>query len=176
VPKRPSKATDEAKRLANAANSAPIDLARALWNAERQQPGAARELARSSGLGLRKAYYLLQIWGRLSGLRLSRSTMARVGWTKLALVANHAEPGAEKDALDLAEQHTAKELETYLRTHKAPPGKTHSLLFRFTPKQHRHLTAVLQQYGAKPVTKGKGLVNKEAALIRALRDLPPPQT
>jgi hypothetical protein len=169
---RLSAAYRKAEELATRKNAAPVELAEALWEAEQREPGGLRSLSESTGLGLRRAYYLLGIWDRFAHLHMPKWLLVDVGWTKLALVAKHSPPGMERSWLDLAQRNTVKELETaFLHGGQRDGPKAHSILLRLTPSQYKVFSAVLPKYGAKPPKKGKGLVNKELALTRALREL-----
>ncbi|MBB4201058.1 hypothetical protein CCR94_11330 [Rhodoblastus sphagnicola] len=158
----------EVKRLANERDTTSIELAEALWQAEQTTPGTWAEIVSSTRLERRKAYALLQIWGRFAGLDVPRELLIDVGWTKATLVARLAEPGTELGWLDLANGITAKELEATLRGEERAQEKMHSVLFRLTPAQHALLTKVLLKHGATRPPKGKGLCGKEAALMKAL--------
>ena len=99
---RKSTTLSKAIELAERINVAPIDLAEALWKAEQRNPGCLQEIIADTGLGRRKAYYLLSIWDRFAQLGFPRGLLAEVGWTKLAIVAKYAGPGAEAGWLDLS--------------------------------------------------------------------------
>jgi hypothetical protein len=167
-------AIKRARRLAGQPSTGSIDLAEALWNAERAEPGSVRKLVAETGLGSRKAYYLLKTWDRFAQVDVSRGLLAEIGWTKAALIASYAPPGTEASWLEHARIGgiTAKELEGRLRGDGWGKPKGHSVLLRLTPSQYRTLTRVLQRFGAKPVRKGRGFVDKERALIKALGQIP----
>ena len=161
-----------AKRLAGQPSTASIDLAEAIWKAERAQPGSLRQLVADTGLGLRKAYYLLKIWDRFASLDLPRERLAEVGWTKLTLIATLAPPGTEVSWLELAARgSTAKELEAKLKGAGWGKAKAHSVLLRLSPSQYRTFARILQKFGAQPAKKGRGLVDKERALMKALGEI-----
>jgi hypothetical protein len=140
---RSTQAISRAKRLAASKNSTPIDLAEALWKTERANPGTLGEIISETGLGRRKAYYLMQVWDRFADLEVPRWLLVNVGWTKLALVAKYSEPGAELGWLDLAQRNTAKELEAVMKGGAADRPKAHSVLLRLTPTQYKVFAAVL---------------------------------
>lgn len=159
-----------ARRLAAQPKAAPVDLAEALWKAEKARPGSLRKIVDETGLGLRKAYCLVKMWERFAHLDLSRALLAEVGWTKLTLIATYAPVGTEATWLELAKSggSTAKELESRLKGAGWGAQKAHSVLLRLTPTQYKTFARVLQEFGARPARKGKGLVDKERALIKAL--------
>jgi hypothetical protein len=165
-------AIKRARRLAGQPSTASFDLAEALWNAERAQPGSVRQLVAETDLGSRKAYYLLKTWDRFAKLDVSREVLADIGWTKAALIASYAPPGSETNWLELAGEITAKDLEGRLRGGGWGKPKGHSVLLRLSPSQYRIFTRVLRRFGAKPAGKGRGLVDKERALMKALGEIP----
>ena len=165
-------ALNRARRLAGRPSTASLELAEAIWKAEQARPGSLRRLVAETGLGLRKAYYLRKIWERFAHLDVSRERLAEVGWTKLTLIATYAPSGAEARWLDLATTGaTAKELESRLKGAGWGKPKAHSVLLRLSPSQYRTLAGMLQKFGARPARKGRGLVDKERALMRALERL-----
>lgn len=169
---RLSAAYRKAEELATRANAAPIELAEAIWVAEQQEPGSLKRIVDNTGLGLRKAYYLLGIWERFANQNISREVLVDVGWTKLSIIAKHPNEGIDEGWVDHGQRYTAKELEAFLlQGGPQDKPKAHSILLRLTPSQYKVFAAVLPKYGAKPPKRGKGLVNKEQALTRALRDL-----
>jgi hypothetical protein len=164
-----SKAFRRAKKLAGSPNSTPIDLAQALWEAEAALPGSLKEIIFGTGVGRRKAYYLVKVWERFASFPKPR--LAAIGWTKLTVIATHSQPGSEARALDLAEVTTVKDLERALQDGSSPGVAFKSVLLRLTPGQHRLFASALVKYGATKSTNGRGFANKEGALIRALRTL-----
>lgn len=161
-----------AKRLAGQPSTTSIELAEALWKAEKAQPGSLRQLVAENGLGIRKAYYLLKIWERFAALDVPRERLAEVGWSKLTLIASYAPPGTESHWLELAAGgDTAKELEAKLKGAGWGKAKAHSVLLRLSPTQYRTFARVLQKFGAQPAKKGRGLVGKERALMKALGEI-----
>lgn len=168
---RRSSAVGKAKQLAMVRNAAPIDLAEALWKADQTEPGSVAEIIEETGLGRRRAYYLLQVWDRFAQAGYSKAELAEVGWTKLAIVAKYLPPGMEAAGYDLAQRNTAQQLPVILQGGSQSLPRPHSVLLRLTPSQYKLFAAVVLKHGATPAKKGKGLANKERALIRALRQL-----
>lgn len=109
-------AVQKAKDLARRTNAASIDLAKALSVAEQQQPGNLKEMIAGAALRQRRGYNLLEIGNRFADPRYTRDELARIGWTKLVVIARCTAPGAEADGIDLARRHTAKELEEILKS------------------------------------------------------------
>ena len=164
------------QRLAARADDGSLELAEALYDARalpkttRSGPPSFADLVEITRLSRRTVHYLIAIWERFEGLNIPPDRLARVGWTKLAVIAGLCEPGEELKALDVAETHTIKELPAVL---KGTPmkAKARTILFRLTPKQHTQFELVLLAHGAEHPKKGRGLVRKEAALMRALSQI-----
>lgn len=168
---RADAAVRDARELVLRPDSTPLDLAEALWRAEKQKKGNIARIVEETGLGHRKALYLKKVWQRFAGQDIPRHLLVDVGWTKLALIESLTDPGADLGWLDLAQRNTVKELDAILRGGRQDKPKAHSVLLRLSPRQYRTFASVLLQYGAKPAAKGRGLKNKEAALIKALSEL-----
>lgn len=166
-----------ARKLAAQIDATPIDLAEALWKAEKAQPGYIRQIVKEDGARLkyRRARYLVSVWDRFAGLGFPRELLARVGWTKLALIARHCPAGMEASWLEFAQpgRSTVKELEEKLKNGGWGKPKAHSMLLRLSPAQNETLVRVLLKFGAKVAKNGRGLVGKERALIEALGHLTP---
>ena len=151
---------------------ADLELAQALYEAEHRLPGSLRRIIAETGLGRRKAYYLVSIWKRFADLGVPFVELAAVGWTKLAIIAREAQPGQERVALDMARQTTARDLPRALRKGKAQDLPRHSVLLRLSPTQYQVFAQALACFGAQSPRRGRGLVGKERALIRALGAIP----
>ena len=104
------------EELATRDNDGTIEFAKALSDlrALPKPPGGERltlnELAAHTKLSKRAVCYLLKVWRRFSDLDIPRDRLARIGWTKLAAIAENCDPGDEENALALAEACTLKEL------------------------------------------------------------------
>jgi len=164
-------AVRKAKALAQRRDSSPFDLAEALWCAEREGKGSIARIVEETGLGSRRARYLRKVWGRFAGQGIDRDLLEDVGWTKLALIESLTSPGVDPGWLDLAQRNTVKELDAILRGGRQDKPKAHSVLLRLSPRQYKTFASVLLQFGAKPAKKGRGLRNKEAALMKALSSM-----
>ena len=124
------------------------------------------KLVTKSGLGSRKAYYLVEIHRAFYGLGVSRTRLKKIGWTKLQVIAKKVTKHNVDELLDLCESHTARQLAVLLRGEK-PITNAHCVLMYFTPKQYAELEDALKEHGAKKA--GRGLLDKEDALIRLIR-------
>lgn len=161
-----------AAELALRPHVADLELADALWRAEEAAPGSLMRVVARSGLGRRKAYYLVAIWRRFATLPVERALLARVGWTKLAIIARAVPAGEERAALDIALATTSRDLPRVLKGGPREARRRHSVLLHLSPTQYQVFAQALAQFGAGPPKKGRGLVGKERALIRALGAIP----
>jgi hypothetical protein len=167
--KRQSQARKRVEQLAAKVDENPIELAKALWELENEEPGSLKEVVKTTGLGQRKAYYLRSIWERLGRLDIPAERLAEAGWLKLSILARHCKPGKERKGVALALKHTAVELPSIIQGAAPPRQKPHSVLLRLNAAQYKTFTAALLKFGAQPAGRGRGVAGKEAALIRALR-------
>jgi hypothetical protein len=161
------------ERLARTPDHGALELAEVLAEArtlphppEGDRPPLA-ELMQITGLSRRAIGYLIKVWDRFGNLDIPSDRLAKVGWTKLAVIADACEPGDELDALALAESSTVKDLPRLLKS-GTKPGKRRTVLLRFTEGDYEIFEAVLLANGARRPKKGRGLANKEKAVIRAL--------
>jgi len=130
------------------------------------RPGLA-ELVEISKLSRRAVGYLIKVWERFGSLNIPRKRLSDIGWTKLAIIAEHCEAGEELTALILAETCTAKELPARL---KGGPKrkKMRTVQLRFTPTQYKTFETTLLANGARLPKKGWGLACKEQALMKVI--------
>jgi hypothetical protein len=150
-----------------------FELAEAMteWRAAPKPPDGDRptldDLIELTKLSRRTIYYLLKVWQMVDDLGIPRHRLVRIGWTKMAVLAEKCEPGGVKDALELAETHTAKELPDALKG-TLPKRKARTVKLRLTPRQYDQFAAVLLAHGARPPKRGWGLSGMEKALMKAL--------
>ena len=157
--------------LAGAVNERPLELAEVLFNlralgADAERPTFA-DLIELTKLSRRTLGYLISVWERFGDLDVPNERLSRVGWMKLAIIAEKCEPGKEFEGLALAETCTVKELPALLLGKKKKP-KMHSILLRLTDDQYRAFANVLVAHGAKRPKRGRGVSGKERALMKAL--------
>ena len=157
-------------------NSTPIDLAKALWEADQEEPGSLQAIVNKTDLGRRRAFYLKQIWARFADLDIDRSLLVDLGWKKLSLVAKWSKPGKERRGLKLAQDYTSRELEMILRGGTAEMAEAHSVLLWLDPPQYKVFADVLLKFGATYAGKSKALVGREEALTQALGTILDQQT
>jgi hypothetical protein len=152
--KRSSAVLKKVLKLADTANENRIELALALCELEEAKPGEVAKLVKTRPKERRKLYYLLDVgkWLRPVGQPMSR--YAAIGWTKLAILAEHSRnhPGtvSARKGLTYAEQCTAKELPAVLDGAPLPEkGKKshHSVHFRLTFMQYKVFEAAMRKNG-----------------------------
>jgi hypothetical protein len=89
----------------------------------------------------------------------------KIGWTNLQIIARHVTPDTCEKLLQLAETHTAKNLEKIMRGEEPILGGRSVLLF-FTEEQFATFSQAILMHGS--IANGDGFIGKEAALIAAL--------
>ena len=130
------------------------------------KPDAFTMAAKAAGIGLRKAYGLVQIHRRFGSKAAWQARLEKIGWTRLYIAARaDPEKWSTKQLLDLAEAHTAHDLEVILKG-DTPPQNARVVVLRFTPEQYAVFENAVLAHGAEAV--GKGLKGRERALIKAL--------
>ena len=140
-----------------------LELARALRAPQKSDPGAFAQVFATSVIGRRLAYYLVSIGRAFDGLPVVDARLEQIGWTKLAIIAPHVGLMNVGELLDLAEDHTAFELQGF--ADDMPRQEDHCVLLRMTEADYALFLDVMTAFGA--TRKGRGLANKEKAL-RAL--------
>ena len=158
---------------AKQAGTGSLDLAALLWEARNPPPLSARkpatydDLIEATNLKRRTLIYLVQVWDRFGSLGIDKDRLERIGWTKLAIVAETCDPGNEEAALDLAEKYTAKELPPLLKGSPARKKK-HVVVLRLSHSDYIDFRDALLEHGAKKAKNKVGLAGKEAALMKAM--------
>lgn len=159
---------DKIEFVADWAGDGFLLAARRLREIQDKKPEAFAAVAQYLGVRLRKAYYLAQIDRTFDSLGVNGNRLAAIGWSKVRLLCDHVTPGNVEDLLSLAELSTVRELKLFLKQQFPVPGMR-SVLFYLEPEQYDIFEKVLIAHGAIKV--GRGLVDKEAALMRVLADL-----
>ena len=124
------------------------------------------KVVKQAKLGSRKAYYLVGLAKQLRGARLPGKRLEAIGWTKARIIAEHVDRHNALFLLALAEQHTARDLAFLVRGAHSSPPPTRCVLLYFNPRQYRAFEKAVVHHGA--VRRGRGLVNKEQALVRLI--------
>ncbi len=142
-----------------------IELGSHLRYLQENEPEEFRALLSQPQLGRRKGYYLVEIDRAFAGSAAPEKRLSKIGWTRLQIIARHVTPDNCEKLLQLAETHTAKNLEKIMRGEEPVLGGRTVLLF-FTGEQFAAFSQAILKHGA--VANGDGFIGKEAALIAAL--------
>jgi hypothetical protein len=122
-------------------------------------------VAKSLGIGRRKAYHLVQLDRSFHSLGISPDQLRAIGWTKLALLAPHVDADNVHNLLNFAEVLTAYELKMHLRGEMVGPD-TRAVVMYLDKGQYEIFEAAVVKAGA--IRHPKCLLNKEAALMEVL--------
>lgn len=170
---------DDPKKAALALAAKPTKtfhaFARALSRAHSDDPSFLHEVARVAMIKRRALFYLSSVGRLLDDYDITDEQAERIGWTKLQIVARHTanQPGriSRRDMqakLEIASRTPADRLHEALEQQETP-RPLRSVLLRLTAKQYADVEAALIACGA--TRRGKGLVDKEEALVRLARTL-----
>jgi hypothetical protein len=143
-----------------------LELASVLRRLQENDPEKFKDFVKASGMGLRKAYYLVQVDKVFKPFHVPKKRLRELGWTKLMVLSKHVKKTNYLELLDFAEKHTVKELEAYVKGGKVEDN-AHSVLMYFNDQDYDELVDALVAHGA--VRQGRGLVNKEQALISLIK-------
>jgi hypothetical protein len=150
-----------------------LQLARGLAEVRHQLPERFSDLIKQSGLNSRRAYYLIEMAEHLSrleaqGVRLDEERLQRIGWSKLRVIARHLTPRNVGQWLEWAERETIRELVARVHGEK-PAAKEHVIVLHFTPEQYQAFEEAILANGGMRNRKGRGLQNKEQALVNIIQ-------
>jgi hypothetical protein len=158
---------ENAVRLSDRPEDTFPKLARALAKLYAHDKNLLRQFLGASTMGRRKAYYLIELGKRIQGLKLPEKRLKRIGWTKMQVLAKHLTLANADDLLARAEANSAQKLAAMLRGEQCRE-RARCVLLYFSPRQYREFErAVLSHGGSR---SGRGLVAKEEALIKAIRE------
>ena len=144
-----------------------LDLARALTAMYAQDKALLGRYIAESGIGRRKAYYLLDLGKRLADLGLPDKRFEEIGWTKLQIIGKQLTRRNAETLLAWAEECNAPQLAARVRGEA--PSKTHCVLVYFSPAQYRQFErAILTSRGKR---SGRGLGGKEDAIMSMVRSV-----
>jgi hypothetical protein len=164
-----SELKDEILSLASHADRRFLILAKRLRMLHDMDRSLFREVIEQARLGSRKAYYLMELADRFRGTRLPAKRLEAIGWTKAQVIAKHLTRHNALSLIELAEQHNTRDLTLIMqgRSSSAPaPSPARCVLMYFSPHQYRAFEKAILQHGA--VRRGRGLANKEKALLRLI--------
>jgi len=174
APKHPSGVLNRIAKLLDTPREDWIELALRLAKLEDAKPGSVADLGSARPSERRKLYYLLSVGRWMTPIGQPKSRFARIGWTKLAILAEYTGPLAARSLLAHAEKHTAAELPAILKMGSSArvPEKRRVVTLRLTARQYQVFETAVLAHGAAKAGRGRGLANKEVGLLAALRKLP----
>ena len=144
-----------------------LDLGKSLRQLLDRDPDMFKKVVDATDLGTRKAYYLVNISNWFDPLAVSKKRLLAIGWTKLEKIGKHVTKQNVDELLTLAETSNVKQLEAHMRG-ETPPTNAACVLMYFDQKNYKLLEDVLVQHGGGK-RSGRGIENKEEALVRVLR-------
>lgn len=157
------------------ANNSIMGMGKKIWEAQNHDKEPLEKISKFLDIKSRKAYYLALLWERFGSRTGQFDKLEKIGWSKLAIIAEHARPGDEERYLDFAETTTTKELAEMFKLGGtlvlAGQEKKRTVLMRFTVAEYAVLEKALKAYGASSAKKGKGLVNMEQATLKIIHEL-----
>jgi len=133
--------------------------------AQDYDPEEFAQIAKLGGVSLRCAYHFAKIDRAFGDLAIDQGRLLGIGWTKLAVIADHVSTSNYEQLLELAETSTVRELARIVQSKLPVPGERCILLY-LKPGQFAVFEKAILANGGKKA--GKGLARKEAALIKAL--------
>ena len=142
-----------------------LDLARSLRQLLDRDPDLFKKVIDKSNLGSRKAYYLVNISRWFNDVPVGKARLRKIGWTKLQVIGPHVTAQNVDELIELAENNTTAQLKQLMRGEQ-PLTNAHCVLMYFSPQQYEKFEDVLVKNGG--TRSGRGILNKEEALIRAL--------
>jgi hypothetical protein len=142
-----------------------LDLAKSLRQLRDRDPELVRKVWSKTGLGSRKAYYLINIDEQFSGLPVGKARLKKLGWTKLQLIGQNINADNADELLTMAENHTAAQLKQLVKGEK-PVTNAHCMVLYFSQEQYAELEPILLANGG--TKSGRGILDKERALLNAL--------
>ena len=127
---------------------------------------AFKQVVRSSKLGERKAYYLIQIDRAFSKIPAPKSRLKRIGWTKLRTLSPYITRENYGALLKNAEALTDKKLEALLLG-KPVDEPTKAVLMYLTETENAQFEGALALFGG--VRSKRGMSNREEAVMAMAR-------
>jgi hypothetical protein len=146
-----------------------VKAARLLRLAYDQHPDLFDQVLKLGGIKRRKALYLVEIDRKLGGLSLDKQRLDRIGWTKTQIIAGHIDAQNATELLNLAERNAAHELK--LMMEGGHGSKKRCAILYLEKSDYAVFEDVLIAHGA--IRSGRGLSDKEEALMLALSKLSP---
>lgn len=123
------------------------------------------QLLEGTKISRRSAIYWIDIDRIYSRFEVADDRLARIGWSKLSLMARHLTPRNVEEWLAFAESGTANQVRARIR--QAEPSR-HHVVFKLSAAENAILTAALVANGARAAGKRR-LIDKETALMELCR-------
>jgi hypothetical protein len=159
---------DKSMDLAKDVDDNFLDLARTLRQLYDRDRDLLKKVWEKTNLGSRKAYYLVNIDRWFGKLPVGKGRLKAIGWTKLQVIGPFVNEQNLEELLGLAENNTVEQLKALMKGEE-PITNAHCVLMYFSPKQYEQLETVLLSHGGS--RSGRGILNKENALMKALSKL-----
>jgi hypothetical protein len=146
-----------------------VELAASLYKLREADPARVSDFLAASRISRRKAQYLLAIHETFKDA--DKAILAELGWTKLLVIEPIARKGDRTidQLLEAALGRTAADLKRFLAD-TAVASRPRSMLLYFTDDEYDRLRKVLLANGAKASVKGKGLIDKEQAIMKLVEE------
>ena len=157
---------DKALSLTSNVDDNFLELARSLRQLLDRDHDLFRNVISKTGLGSRKAYYLVAISRAFDPLPLTKARLRKAGWTKLYILAPHVDEANVEALIELAETNSTAQLRALMKGEK-PPANAHCMLMYFSPKDFKVVADALVKHGG--VRSGRGILHKEEALLRFIK-------
>lgn len=142
-----------------------LEAARLLRELRDDSPAQFTEVVEAMKIGKRRAYYLAQIDRQFGALGINPARLYEIGWTKLQVIGPFIGKANCEELLALAEAGTVHELKQMMQGEKPDPNARCVVLY-LSPQQYGTFEAAVVKHGG--VKSGRGLLNKEKALTKAL--------
>lgn len=163
--RQPYDTFEKAVRLSSKFDENFVELGLLLKQLKDTEPALFKQVCEETGLGHRKALYLVKIARRTEQLPIPKAQVAKVGWTRMEIIANQLTPSTWKHLMATAEAHTARELRIIMKG-KRPIAGTRTVVLHLAPPDYLQFEKVLLANGAK--ANGPGMLHKERALMRLI--------
>ena len=120
----------------------------------------------ASGMGRRKAYYLVEIGNIFERLQVPEARLRKIGWTKAQIIGRHITRANANRRLKQAEENTAPQLEALMRDENAQMA-TRCVKMYFTAEEYVEFEQAILRHGG--TQSGRGLRDKEKATLNMIR-------
>jgi hypothetical protein len=162
------KKSNKAEFAANLIGEGFLLAARRLRETQDDAPEDFALVAKSLGIGVRTSYYWANIDRKFRDLGVDDGALVAIGWSKLRLLCGHVTKDNCHQLLELASNTSAEDLRRIL-SDEPPLHNSHCVVLYFSDADYSLFAkAILAHGGSK---SGRGLADKETALIAALSQL-----